>query len=96
MRVMDNNTERRRINFSGRVQGVGFRYQAQYAAINAGVTGWVQNEYDGTVTIGVVLNSGKAFYVLEDGTALPDFDGINITERKIPTDPKERRFRVKY
>ena len=37
--------------------------------------------YDGTVTIGVVLNSGKAFYVLEDGTALPDFDGIKVEEK---------------
>lgn len=37
--------------------------------------------YDGTVTIGVVLNSGKAFYVLEDGTALPDFDGITTDEK---------------
>ena len=96
MRVMDNNTERRRINFSGRVQGVGFRYQAQYAAINAGVTGWVQNEYDGTVTMEiqgnprkideVVLTLQRARYIRID----------NITERKIPTDPKERRFRVKY
>ncbi len=37
--------------------------------------------YDGTVTIGVVLNSGKAFYILEDGTALPDFDGIKVEEK---------------
>lgn len=36
--------------FAGRVQGVGFRYSVQQAAIDAGVSGWVKNEPDGTVT----------------------------------------------
>ena len=34
----------------GRVQGVGFRYRTQWAADEQGVTGWVRNEYNGTVT----------------------------------------------
>ena len=32
--------------------------------------------YDGTVSVAVCLNADKAFYVLEDGTALSDYDGI--------------------
>lgn len=40
---------RRHIVFSGRVQGVGFRYRASYAARSLGVTGWVMNRRDGTV-----------------------------------------------
>ena len=36
--------------FSGRVQGVGFRWTMQRLALEAGVTGWAANEPDGTVT----------------------------------------------
>ncbi len=40
---------RRHMRFTGRVQGVGFRYRASYAARGLGVTGWVRNESDGSV-----------------------------------------------
>ena len=40
---------RKQIHFSGRVQGVGFRYRASHAANGLGVTGWVRNNSDGTV-----------------------------------------------
>ena len=42
---------RKRIVFHGRVQGVGFRYTAKYLAQSLGLTGWVRNEYDGTVLL---------------------------------------------
>ena len=35
-------------------------------------------QYDGTITIGVSLNADKAFYILEDGTALTSFNGIKL------------------
>lgn len=40
---------RQHIRFTGHVQGVGFRYRAKYAASGLGVTGWVKNEWDGSV-----------------------------------------------
>ena len=40
---------RKHIVFYGRVQGVGFRYRAMYAAESYGVSGWVRNLYDGSV-----------------------------------------------
>lgn len=42
---------RKRVVFGGRVQGVGFRYLTRRAADLIGVTGWVRNELDGTVTL---------------------------------------------
>ena len=41
----------RRYLVRGRVQGVGFRYFTQAAAVRAGVRGWVRNNPDGTVEI---------------------------------------------
>ena len=46
-------TVRRRYTITGQVQGVGFRYRARYAAQTLDLTGWVQNEDDGSVTLEV-------------------------------------------
>ena len=35
--------------FNGTVQGVGFRYRAVMAAREFGVTGWIENQWDGSV-----------------------------------------------
>ena len=42
---------RMEFHFYGQVQGVGFRYTAKYTASALGITGWVMNEWDGTVTM---------------------------------------------
>ena len=44
-------TVRKKIRFRGCVQGVGFRYRARHAADAVGATGWVRNEYDGSVSM---------------------------------------------
>ena len=48
---MSNPIIRKHIVFYGQVQGVGFRYRARHAADLYGCTGWVKNEYDGSVTM---------------------------------------------
>jgi len=48
---MKSDKKRKRIQFYGMVQGVGFRYRACHAAEAVGATGWVCNEYDGSVTM---------------------------------------------
>lgn len=45
--------ERRQIRFRGRVQGVGFRATARAVAVGFPVSGWIQNEADGTVLMEV-------------------------------------------
>lgn len=47
------NTVRKHILFSGRVQGVGFRYTSCYLARSLGLTGWVKNLWDGDVEMEV-------------------------------------------
>ena len=42
---------RKHIVFYGHVQGGGFRYRARHAAELYGCTGWVRNEWDGSVTM---------------------------------------------
>ena len=82
--------------FYGRVQGVGFRYTAKHAAGSLGLTGWVRNEYDGSVTAEVqgdrasiqewirMLGSGR-FISIE-----------NIECEEIETVPDEHGFGVRY
>ena len=41
----------------------------------------IQPKYDGNVEVGVVLNSGKPFYVLEDDSALDDYNGITVSAK---------------
>jgi len=40
---------RRRVIVRGRVQGVGFRYYVERAAVSRDVAGWVRNRADGSV-----------------------------------------------
>lgn len=42
---------RKRITFTGHVQGVGFRWRAEKAAVLFRCTGWCRNEWDGSVTM---------------------------------------------
>jgi acylphosphatase len=44
-------TERRRVHYSGRVQGVGFRFTSQRLAERYAVTGYVRNLPDGRVEL---------------------------------------------
>ena len=87
---------RRRLRFSGMVQGVGFRYRAEYAARFVGATGWVRNEYDGSVTMEIQATPGqieKVISLIKEGhfIYIDDIEGETI-----PNVPHETDFRVKY
>ena len=46
---MSESIVRKHIYFSGDVQGVGFRFRSYYIAQSLGLTGWVENMWDGRV-----------------------------------------------
>ena len=87
---------RKRIVFNGWVQGVGFRYRARRAADLLGVTGWVRNEYDGSVTMEiqgsqeqideVILAIGRGRYVKIE----------RMDVEIIPVIPGEHDFRTRF
>ena len=87
---------RRHYVFSGWVQGVGFRWRAKNAASLWGCTGWVRNEWDGTVTMELQGLEAQLDRVL---AAIADSRYIRIEQiesRDIPVDPDECGFRTIY
>ena len=81
-------------HFVGRVQGVGFRYTAYYSATRHGVTGFVKNEDDGSVTMEV---QGNPFAVKDMVNRIKESRWIHIDSsnpRRIPAVEGERSFRV--
>ena len=82
--------------FHGEVQGVGFRYTARQAANALGLTGWVRNEYDGSVRAkiqGDRESIERWVGMIRNGRFIEITD---IDSREIDVDPDERSFRVRY
>ena len=87
---------RKRLTFIGRVQGVGFRYRAYHAAQGLRLTGWVMNNWDGTVLMEVqgqedeidklITMSGGGTFIMID----------RIESKTIPLVEDERSFKVRH
>ncbi len=83
---------RRHIIFYGRVQGVGFRYYSVRKARQLGLTGWVKNLVDGSVSMDV---QGEAERIDELIRFLKRTGYIQITRmdtKEIPVQEDERDF----
>ena len=80
---------RKHIFFSGWVQGVGFRYRALYAARAMGLTGWVQNLWDGRVEMEV---QGDEETITEMIKRIRTSSYIEITDAKWTKIPLESEF----
>ncbi|WP_294449823.1 acylphosphatase [uncultured Gemmiger sp.] len=88
--------ERRQYRFFGRVQGVGFRYRAYYTASRLGLTGWVENEPDGSVLLEAQGEADDLERLVNDLRTTSRWIMIeNFTCRERPLDPEERSFRVR-
>ena len=87
---------RRHYVFYGDVQGVGFRWRAQQAAKLYGLTGWVRNDWEGSVTMelqGEAQLLDKVIVLLENARYI-SIDEIETS--RLPLDPEERSFRTDY
>ena len=85
-------TIRRHIVFRGWVQGVGFRWRARQAAGLYGATGWVKNEYDGSVVMeiqGTETQIDSVILAIERGSYVRI---ENLEVRDIPLEEHERGF----
>ena len=83
-------------HFVGRVQGVGFRYTAYYSATRHGVTGFVKNEDDGSVTMEVQGTEEQINMVLEAINRGMYIQIENMESHVIPVESDERGFRTEY
>ena len=85
---------RKHIVFTGYVQGVGFRWRARHAANNYGCTGWVKNEWDGSVTMQIQGSEEQIDMVLRAINAgrYVEIQGMDV--KTIPVDEEERGFRT--
>ena len=85
---------RKHVVFKGWVQGVGFRYRARHAADLYGVTGWVRNEPDGSVSMeiqGTQEQIDNVIIAIEKGTYV-SIEHMDV--KTIPLIESERGFRT--
>ncbi|MGG4000479.1 acylphosphatase [Anoxybacillus kestanbolensis] len=82
----------------GRVQGVGFRYFAQYEARRRGLTGWVKNcDADHMIEIEVQGDVEKVEAFVDEIKKGPPFARVErIEQYSIPTVSHEKTFRIIY
>ena len=58
-------TQRITVRYEGRVQGVGFRFTVINLSRNFEVTGFVRNEFDGSVTLAAEGEEGQLMGLLQ-------------------------------
>ena len=86
---------RKHMIFHGWVQGVGFRWRARQAADLYDCTGWVRNEWDGTVSMeiqGTEEAIDKVIMSIESGRYVQI---ENMDVKVLSVDPEEYGFRTR-
>ena len=98
-RPLPDDARRLRLRFVGQVQGVGFRWTSMGVARDLGLTGWVRNERDGSVSAeiqGEASHVGAFFSQMLDAYRHHPIR-YTVDEREdIPLVEGERDFEVRY
>ena len=87
---------RYRVKFIGHVQGVGFRYTAYHLAQKYSLTGWVRNEYDGTVSSEVQGTEAAIDQWLTEIFTGRYISVDRVSKATLPLNEEERTFSVVY
>ncbi len=89
--------KRVRVSVFGRVQGVGFRSFAQECASICEITGWVRNEWDGSVSLEVQGDEEEItrfLAIVRLGTRYAHVD--RLTKEEVPVLETERGFHIRW
>ncbi|NLC54530.1 MAG: acylphosphatase [Erysipelothrix sp.] len=87
---------RKRLHFSGRVQGVGFRVEALGVANRLGLTGYVKNKANGDVEIEVQGPIDKIQYLINYLSSIRRAPIKNLDSVDIEIIEKESEFKITY
>ena len=82
---------------TGRVQGVGFRMFVQQNAMNLGITGWVKNMSDGTVSMelqGPQAAIDRLEAIIREGNYFIKVQSFGLEVRDVVA--MEQRFEIHY
>ena len=83
------------LHFYGSVQGVGFRYTAYHLAQSLGLTGWVRNDWDGSVQMEAQGDSDAISRMLERLDAAPFIQIDRLEQAEIPVLSHDLCFEVR-
>ena len=90
-------TIRKHIKFYGSVQGVNFRYNSSTIAKKLGLTGWVRNEYDGSVEMEAQGTSELINKLIDTMKNVSQYIVIDNIEQKVISVVKdEKEFIITY
>lgn len=87
----------RRFTVRGTVQGVGFRWFVRDTAKRFGISGWVANQADGSVTgdaMGTEAAIGGFLTALAGGPRLAKVESMEVTEFE-PSGEREPDFEIR-
>lgn len=98
-RELPDGARRLHMVFQGQVQGVGFRWTTQIKARELGLTGWVRNEADGSVSMelqGSDDEIAQFFGKVNRSYANYPIDYVIAEKEDIPLCPDESDFVVRF
>jgi acylphosphatase len=84
-----------RVRLRGRVQGVSFRVWTRTEAERLGLSGWVRNEEDGSVTALIVGADGAVSTMLDRFWKGPTGASVSsVTSQDVDADQEPNGFRI--